>query len=225
MRLITSEREAIIWDMLEALGAQFNTLAQHIGAASWAMAIFAFGFLLAIPVVRLDAPSLLLMPRWILRLGKKYVTRQTSPVLLFAFIFLFNAAAIFAYMISGGLVVLPIVFALFTGLNVGAVLLLDAREAMTSEADDTRSSGPPRAWVGFCCLFTVIVEMAVFCLALGMGMRLGFEMHAAFGWETFAGAARPRALAFLILLVPALALAAVAETAAVTAMMRRGGDE
>jgi len=211
--------------MLETFEAPMRTLGGHVGPAFWAMGVFAFGFLLAFVVTRLDVGSLLAIPTLLFRFGKKYLTPRLSPVLLFAFIFLFNSIVIFIYMLSGGFVVLPIVFALFTGLNVGVILLLDAREAMLEPPDPPGEVAAPRAWVGFLCLFTVVVELSAFWLAIGMGMTLGNEMHEAFAWATFVKAAGPRVLAYGLVLVPALALSAAAEATAVSAMIRRSSHQ
>jgi len=123
-------------------------------------------------------------------------------------------------MISGGLVILPIAFDLFTGLNVGVILLKDAQDSMEDGRQPQTDGQPPRAWIGFLCLFTVIVELSAFWLAIGMGITLGHVMRADFTWAAFAGAAEPRILAYLLVLVPALTLAAAAEAAAVSAMLR-----
>jgi hypothetical protein len=206
--------------MLDVLEAPFRTLAGHVGAGVWAMVVFICGLLLALLVVRLDVHSLLALPLWLYRLGRKFLTPRVSPVLLFAFIFLFNATAIFVYMISGGLLILPIVFDLFTGLNVGVIMLRDAQDSMEDGRQPQADGHPPRAWIGFLCLFTVIVELSAFWLAIGMGITLGHVMRADFTWAAFAGAAEPRILAYLLVLVPALTLAAAAEAAAVSAMLR-----
>ncbi len=182
------------------------------------MAAFFCGFPLAVLAMRHEVRGLLALPLWIHRLGKKYLTPQLSPAFLFAFIFLFNTAAIFVYMISGGLIILPIVFAVFTGLNVCVIMLASARE---STGEEPHPNAPPgRAWVGFLSLFSMAVELSAFWLAIGMGIRLGNVMQAEFTWAAFAGAAEPRIIAYVIILVPALALSAAAEAAAVTAMIR-----
>jgi len=214
--------------MFEALEASLQTLAEHIGLGVWAMVMFACGFLLAFPVVRLEVRSLLALPLWLYRLGRKYLTPELNPVFLFAFIFLFNTTAIFIYMISGGLIFLPIVFDIFTGLNVGVIMLRDAQGAMNEPSSAPADMRPARAWVGFLCLFTVVVELSVFWLAIGMGIKLGHQMRAEFVWATFAEYAQPRVLAYVLVLVPALVLSAAVETAAMKAMLRgetQAGDE
>jgi uncharacterized membrane protein SpoIIM required for sporulation len=213
--------------MPDLLAQALHTLGDHVGPALWAMAVFACGFALAFPVVRFDVRSLLIFPAWLLRLAKKYLRPELSPAFLFAFIFAFNTVAIFAYMLSGAFVLLPLVFDLLTGLNVGAVMLIDAREALAerregSEPEPEGGPAPPRAWVGFCSLFVVVVELSAFWLAIGMGMKLGHYMRQDFTWATFLERARPRVLAYLTLIVPALAASALAETAAIKAMLTSG---
>jgi len=191
-----------------------RTLGEHVGPAMWAMAIFAAGFLLAFPVVRLDVRSLMALPLWFVRVAKRYLVRGVHAAGLWAFVFGFNTAAIFLYMISGGLVIPPILFALFTGLHVGVVLVKEA----SGPAEG--SEPPPRAWIGFLALFVVVVELSAFWLAIGMGMRIGHVLRAGLTWETFAAAAEPRVVAYVLILVPALAVSAAAETAAIKGMLR-----
>jgi hypothetical protein len=204
--------------MLDLLEAPLQTLASHVGAGAWAMAAFFCGFPLAVLAVRHKVRGLLAMPLWIHRLGKKYLTRQLSPAFLFAFIFLFNTIAIFVYMVSGGLVILPVVCAVFTGLNVCVITLVAARES--AEQEPRPNSPPARAWVGFLSLFSMAIELPVFWLAVGMGIKLGRAMEAEFTWAAFVAAAEPRVIAYVLMLVPALALAALAEAISVTAMIR-----
>ena len=207
--------------MPATLMVALRTLREHLGPATWAFAVFACGFVLAFPVVRYNVRSLLAFPRWLLRLARKYLRPELSPVLLCSFIFLFNTGAIFLYMMSGGLIFLPIVFDLFTGLNVAAVMLKDAEDAEDPRKPEPAPDDPrkPRAWVGFLSLFVIVVELGSFWLAIGMGMKLGHVMRDHFAWETFVRAAEPRALAYVVVLVPALFLSAMAETAAIKAML------
>jgi hypothetical protein len=204
--------------MLDVLRPAMETLGEHVGPAFWALAVFACGFGLAVAAVRLEVRSLLAFPLWLLRLAKRYLRPELSPVYLFAFIFLFNTLAIFCYMASGGLIWMPIVFDLLTGLNVGAVML---KESAPPGADDEAPEPvqPPRAWVGFLGLFVVIAELSSFWLAIGMGMKLGHLMRSDFAWETYVRLLAPRATAYALVLVPALAAAALAETAAIKAML------
>ncbi len=213
--------------MLDILAAALRTLGAHVGAALWALGVFACGFILALAVVRLDVKSLLVLPQWLLRLARKYLSPDLNPALLFAFIFGFNTAAIFCYMLSGGLIFLPIVFDLFTGLNVGAIMLIDAHEPVDEPAPRGTHEPPmpARAWVGFLSMFVVVAELSAFWLAIGMGMKLGHRMQADFAWATFVREAGPRIFAYVFILVPALAASALAETLAIKAMLGRAGSE
>jgi len=211
--------------MLVVLMAALGTLRDHVGASAWALAVFAFGFALAFPVVKLQVKSLLAFPMWLVRLARRYLRPEINPVALCTFIFAFNTAAIFVYMISGGLVYLPIVFDLFTGLNVGIIMLTDSAEPAPGWSDEADAVQPPRAWIGFLSIFVVVVELAAFWLAIGMGITLGHAMAADFSRATFAAAVGPRLLAYLAIIVPALAASAAAETAAIKAMLRPGGPE
>jgi len=204
---------------MDLLQAAYRTLGTHVGPALWAVGIFAAGFALAFPVVRYNVRSLLAFPEWLFRLAQKYLRPDVNPVLLCLFIFGFNSIAIFIYMMSGGLVVLPIVFDLLTGLNVGAIMLMEASgpEEPPEAPPDRRA--PARAWVGFLTLFVLLVELSAFWLSIGMGIGLGHAMEGSFSWTMFEQAARPIVLAYVVVIVPALAASAVAETITLKATM------
>ena len=206
--------------MLETYLMMFRTLWADAGAALWAMAIFAVGFALAFPVVRYEVKGLMALPQWMLGLARRHLRPETGPVTLCAFIFGFNSVAIFTYMISGGLVVLPAVFDLLTGLNVGAILLIDAQEPIDAPIAAGEQSSGPRAWVGFLTLLVIGVELTSFWFSVGMGINLGRAMGGAFSWDGFAREAGPRVTAYILVIVPALLASAVAETAAIKAMMQ-----
>ena len=52
-----------------------------------------------------------------------------------------------------------------------------------------------------------------------MGMKLGHLMRADFSLAGFVAAATPRTVAYVLILVPALGASALAETAAIKAML------
>lgn len=195
-----------------------KTLWGHAPLALLAMGVFLLGALLAAVVVRYEVRSLLALPKWMLGLARRHLTPQTSFVRLWAFIFGFNSIAIFVYMMSGGLVYLPLLFDLLTGLNVAAIVLLDSQEAADMPAEgEEEAAAEPRAWVGFLTLAVIVLELGSFWFSVAMGIQLGREMQTDFTWEQFASAAQPRVLAYLLVIVPLLLVSALSETAVIKA--------
>lgn len=207
--------------MLEMIRLSLGTLGEHVGDAGWALAVFACGFVFAFPVVRFEVSSLLAFPMWVMRIIRGHLKPETNPVGLFAFIFVFNSVAMFCYMMSGGLVFLPLVFGFLTGLNLGVISVKDTQRSVEKAAAGDGPPAPPRPWVGLLGLFVIVVELSAFWLAIGMGIRLGHIMRADFSWTQFIEAAVPRARAYLVVLVPALAASAAAEAAAIKGAMGR----
>jgi hypothetical protein len=205
--------------MIELYGNALTTVWGHRAAFGWAVVAFFCGALIAWPAVRYDVRSLLALPRRLMQLARSYLRPDSRPVPLFLFIFFFNAATSLVYVLSGGLVVLPVLLGIFAGLNVGAVLMLDAREASLVPPPDPEHAPEPRAWVGLCNIFFVVVELAAIWLSIGMGISLGHAMRAEFTWSALESEAWPRLAAYGLVVVPALAASAVAETAAIKAMV------
>lgn len=199
------------------MSAALKTLWEHAGLAFWAMGIFFVGFALSFAVVKWHIQSLLAFPRFMLRLMKHYVTPRTPAVGLLGFIFLFNSIAIFIYMMSGGLVLLPLLFDLLTGLNVGVIMLIDTR-GRTVEIPE---QSPPGGLANFLTIFVLVVELTSFWLAIAMGMRMGQMLRVDFSWTNYLELARPRAVAYVMFIVPALFVSALAETVAIKKIGRR----
>jgi hypothetical protein len=97
--------------------------------------------------------------------------------------------------------------------------MLDAREAAHEPEPEPGETPEPRAWVGLCNIFFVVVELAAIWLSIGMGISLGHAMRADFTWPVFQAQAWPRLIAYALVVVPALAASAAAETAAIKAML------
>ena len=208
---------------MASLGASFRLLYQHLGLGLVAAVLFAAGLATSLPVARRNIRALTALPLWVVRQVLRIIGPRFPAVRVFLVIFGFNSVAIFLYMSSGVLVVLPAFVAFLTGLNIGVIVLksgeveLPSGERPLAEtmSDDGEADVAP--WVSLCSLAVLVLELPSFWLSVGMGIGMGRALTAVGQFtaanlrELFAA----RATAYATIIVPILFLSALAETAAI----------
>ncbi len=60
-------------------------------------------------------------PFWIVEKLDKWVKKKWNPIILFLFLFSLNSTSLFINLLSGLAPVLPLIFAVWTGLNIGII--------------------------------------------------------------------------------------------------------
>jgi len=190
----------------------------HFRLALHAAILFAVGLFAAAPVVHYRLKAVEWLPWRIFRLVLLMMGRRPGLLRMSAVIWLFNSTVMFAYMASGFHPMLPKVFGIWVGLNIGVVAARSAREdelAPWAAAEaDSRGWVPPVTLVVACGALVVLLEMPCFCYALAMGMSMGSEVQAG---GDYLSSLRPRAMAYLTVIVPALLASALAESIALRA--------
>lgn len=207
-------------DVLTAIRAASELLADDVGflTAHWketfsAAVLFFVGVLGAAVVVKDDDSLLVRANEWIVRQLLRAFGKGSSARIA-AVIFALNGCAIFVYMMSGGLVVLPWVFALLTGLNVGLSTMRMRSEALASRFAEFAEEYPEEL-VKLCGVLVLLLELPCFWVSIGMGMRLGFDMTRSFTWGQFERLSQQRVEAYLAVVLPLLAISAVCEAIAI----------
>ena len=171
--------------------------------------IFIAGGLCAIPVLRSQIRMLLALPAWFAKTLARIITARPSVPRLALFIFLFNGSAIFVYMLTGLIPWLPIPITFFTGLNVVAAGRLGKASLPPIQAE--RKVRPSAV---ICAGLTFILELPCFWFAMAMGWTMKPHiMELMRGAD--AGPVRDRVLAYMIIILPVLAISALAEAYAV----------
>jgi len=202
-------------------GEAFTLLWKHIWGAFGMGLLFGTGMLLAIPVMRNRFRPLLFFPRIFADMLDRLLRNNPSTLRLAAFIFLFNSCAIFLYMLTGVVPFLPAVVALWAGLNVALAAIL-AQERFPP-ADISALPIPVTARIG--AVMTFALEIPSFCFALAMGLTIQTRLPPLFQGADIKDI-RLRALAYLMIIVPTLAISALAEAHAVCSAFtasKRGG--
>jgi len=193
----------------------------HFRLATDGAILLAVGLFTAIPVVKyrltmLQWPAIRIMNLVDRLIGAPPRIARTAIV-----IWLFNSSVMFFYMASGFHPLMPKLFGILTGLNIGIVLGRNSRKSpgdMNVFASPLPKGywQPPRKISALCGLLVLAIELPCLFYSLALGMRLGAEV--AWGDVTYTAALPERALAFGAIILPALLLSAVAEAVAI-----RGG--
>jgi hypothetical protein len=150
-------------------------------------------------------------------------------VRVFLVIFLFNSIAIFLYMGSGVLIVVPAAVAFLTGLNIGVIVLRSQEIGLPGGSDSSDPSEPIEtpSWVGVCGMAVVALELPCFWLSMAMGIRMGQALSHGYTAARVGELFVPRATAYVAVIVPVLFISALAETAAIRGQInaRSASDE
>ncbi|MDP6107701.1 MAG: hypothetical protein QGI33_04615, partial [Candidatus Brocadiia bacterium] len=137
----------------------------HWRPTAQAAALFGLGLALSLPLSRLRVRALEWLPVQALRLVLRLMGPCPGLARMTAVIWGFNATAIFVYMASGFQPLLPKVFALWTGLNIGLVLAVSRRESegVLWGLERPRDGWVPPTWVAATCgMLVVLLELPCF---------------------------------------------------------------
>ncbi len=93
----------------------------HFRVFLFSMVLFFTGYTLAPYVYFKEFRLLLVYPLWIAKKLDRLASKKWNPLLLFLFIFFMNLASLFVDLVSGKIPALPILFAIWTGLNIGVI--------------------------------------------------------------------------------------------------------
>lgn len=199
-------------------GEAFALLWQHLWGALGIGLIFGAGMLLAIPVLRRRFRPLLFLPDLFARMLHNILAKKPTTVRLAAFIFLFNSNAIFIYMLTGLVPKAPAFLAFFTGLNVAAASILAQKRFPRTDIGELHV--PLTARIGAVLTFALELPSLWFSLAMGLTMETSLR-------DLLSGAdatdIRQRILVYGMVIVPTLALSALAEAHAICSAFRAAG--
>ena len=190
--------------------ASAGLVLEHTGAAVAMALMFGAGAVTALPILRRRVDFLLVVPRWFARTLARVLAAEPPMPSLALLIFAFNGSAILVYMLTGLIPLVPAVVAFATGLNVVAAALL-GKETLTPPKTQRHLPFP----AALCGGLTFLLELPCFWYAMAMGWTLKPNIA-----ELMRGAdaapIRNRVVAYVMIILPMLAVSAVAEAYAVT---------
>ncbi len=215
---------------MPSFSSSLHVLAEHTWLGVVAALLFVAGLGTAGPVVARNYRALMALPLWVVRLVLRIIGPELRPIRLFLAIFLFNATAIFLYLVSGVLIVVPAAMAFLTGLNIGVVMLkagelkLPGTERSLATALRADEGATIPGWVNLCGLLVLALELPCLWISVGMGIGMARKLTAPghYALKMIGDLLTERVQAYWMIILPALFLSAIAETAAIRGQMRRG---
>ncbi len=233
--------------MIDAYARAFEVMGQHLTLAFYAALVFVMGFGSAFVVVKGQLRFLMRFPLWFAAKVDELLRSQAPFVRVFLVIFLFNSAAMFLYMLSGVVDMAPGVIDFLTGMNIGIVFLgkpapapeetaapdweeweLRERDDAARPSDgltDAATAAPGRRHLLILLGFVVVTALELPCLWMSIAMGIGLCHFAQPEGVIclFSEEIAVRAQAYMLVIVPALAISAFAETMSVKLMQEDMG--
>ncbi|MEF8787943.1 MAG: stage II sporulation protein M, partial [Planctomycetota bacterium] len=194
--------------------------------------LFAVGLFVAWPVVRYRLTGVAWLPRRIFRLVVRMMGPRPSLPRMAGVIFVFNSIVMFLQMVVGFHSFLPKVLAIWTGMNVGVMMGFAGESEGMIRRVARRTDGfiPPPALTLVCSLLVMLLELPAYFYALAMGMKLGHTVQG--GDAAYLAALEPRAIAYVMFVVPTLFASALAESVSIRGAAtggvppaQRGGEQ
>lgn len=174
--------------------------------------LFVLGFGFSYFVERFNLEVFRVFPIWFLRQTIRFAHPSRAFLSIALFIFFFNSVAICLYMLSGLLVVFPVLIAFLTGTNIGIIMLQpipeELKEGTIYRAKENVKLG---SFLLFLTVLVPLFELFVFCYSIAMGMEIASSMFLNFTWDNAVALAIPRIRTYLMLCVPLLFISALAE--------------
>ncbi len=187
----------------------------HFRLAVHGALLFTVGLFLSWPVIHYRLEALARLPLALLRFAIRMMGTSPSIARTAGVIFCFNSLAIFVYMASGFHPLLPKIFAIWTGMNIGTIVGLARREVDLLQAGrpSPRQWLPPSPLTAVCGVLVLVLELPCFWFSIAMGIGMGQGVQA--GTARYFDALAVRAQTYALVVLPVLALSAVAEAIAI----------
>jgi len=196
-----------------SIAQAIRLILSHTGSAAAMALVFAAGGVFAFQARRWRLRALKGFAEWFAGRVERILSSGPSRLRLAAFIFLFNASAIFLYMLTGLVPWLPILTTFLAGMNV-----IFASLAGRGRDRGFRTKPHVARSARICMLLTFALELPAFWYAMAMGWTIRTRMMDLF-WGTNLDSVRDRAAAYAMILVPILFVSAIAEAHAIVSSL------
>ncbi|MEA1994862.1 MAG: stage II sporulation protein M [Campylobacterota bacterium] len=159
--------------------------------------LFCVGIVLSSLVVKKNLRVFLWYPLWIWNIIKKHLSLNASFLKMFFTIFLLNSLSLFVNVISGFLIILPFVFAILLGMNIGIIILEQTKK------------------LNLIVLFlnpVSVFEFPAAWISLSLGMKIGISSHST-----------DMLSVYIFVVIPLLIVSGIIETVMIKLLARQKG--
>lgn len=208
----------------------FQVIYEHLTLAFYAALVFGMGFVSSFVVVRGRLNFLMRFPLWFAARMERVLASHRAFITIFLIIFIFNSVAMFLYMLSGVVDMLPAVIDFLTGMNIGIVMLakrhpiegnvggvdppphIEEIEFTTTRMLPVVARSRRQPWIIAGFFVVTALELPSLWISIAMGIGLCHFAQPDGAAIALTSRIAVRALAYILVIVPVLAVSALAET-------------
>jgi len=168
--------------------------------------LFFLGLILSPWVVRRNIRFFLFYPLWIWRLIKRHLNPEDPYLKIFFFIFSLNSISLLSNVLSGLFFVLPFIFAILLGMNVGIVLVKEIGK------------------LDFLAIFlnpVSLFELPAAWISISVGIKIGILLYPDFALSAIGEILSKEIPVYIYVIIPLLIISGLMETTMIKVLARK----
>jgi len=168
--------------------------------------LFCLGLILSLWVVRRNVRFFLFYPLWIWGLIKRHLNPEDPYLKIFFFIFSLNSISLLFNVLSGLFFVLPFIFAILLGMNVGIVLVKEIGK------------------LDFLAIFlnpVSLFELPAAWISISVGIKIGILLYPDFALSAIGEVLSKEIPVYIYVIIPLLIISGLIETTMIKVLARK----
>ena len=168
--------------------------------------LFCLGLILSPWVVRRNVRFFLFYPLWIWGLIKRHLNPEDPYLKIFFFIFSLNSISLLFNVLSGLFFVLPFIFAILLGMNVGIVLVKEIGK------------------LDFLAIFlnpVSLFELPAAWISISVGIKIGILLYPDFALSAIGEVLSKEIPVYIYVIIPLLIISGLIETTMIKVLARK----
>ena len=167
--------------------------------------LFCLGLFLSVWIVKKKLRIFLFFPLWIWGLVKRYLSPNDHFLKIFLFIFSLNSISLFANLVSGFLLGLPLIFAILLGINIGIIILTE-----TGRLD----------YIAIFLNPVSLFELPAAWISLSMGIKISISLYPNFLFCSALQMFYKGLYVYFLVIIPLLIISGLIETSLIKAFTK-----
>ena len=168
--------------------------------------LFCLGLILSPWIVRRNVRFFLFYPLWIWGLIKRHLKPEDPYLKIFFFIFSLNSISLLFNVLSGLFFVLPFIFAILLGMNVGIVLFKEIEK------------------LDFLAIFlnpVSLFELPAAWISISVGIKIGILLYPDFALSAIGEVVSKEIPVYIYVIIPLLIISGLIETTMIKVLARK----
>ncbi len=168
--------------------------------------LFCLGLILSPWIVRRNVRFFLFYPLWIWGLIKRHLKPEDPYLKIFFFIFSLNSISLLSNVLSGLFFVLPFIFAILLGMNVGIILFKEIGK------------------LDFLAIFlnpVSLFELPAAWISISVGIKIGILLYPDFALSAIGEVLSKEIPVYIYVIIPLLIISGLIETTMIKVLARK----